>query len=141
MSTIKRKKRAEVEIRTPSYKSIVLNDAEFGTSSFQSRTFDTSLADRVTAVVSDKCKILFYDRRMMSFSEVDHPTKTVDISSLKGDSSHILKLVYSPSGNKLSITTTYSLENIRYAPAYDTKVKSFREFTFKSQFRFLEKSF
>jgi len=126
---------AEADIRCPSYNSILLNDAESNTSLFQLRTFDVNPVDGVTIVVGDKNKILFHDRRMISTSKVNHPTKTVDISSFKGDSSYIVKLTYNPSGNKLFISSSYSTNNFQYvAPASDSKVENIREFTFQDQF-------
>jgi len=126
---------AEADIRTPSHNTMQLNSVQRTRTGFlDSRTFDVNPVDEITIAVGDKCQLLFYDRRMMSSSSINHPTKTIDTSSLNGDSSYVVQLKYNPSGNKLIITNSCGYNTNQYAaPSVDTSVENMRKFKFQDQ--------
>ena len=130
----KTQKIAEADIRSPSYKSMQLNEFEGNTTFLHSRHFTVNPVDEVTIVVSDNSKILFYDRRMMTSSNINHPTKTVDTTSLNGERSYIVQLKYNPSGSKLFITKSYRFTTYNYvAPLVDMSIKNIQKFKFCEQ--------
>ena len=125
---------AEADLRAPSYNTLQLNVLQKHPDFLYSRNFDVNPVDEVTIAVGDHNQLVFYDRRMMSTLFVNHPTKTVDTSSLNGYNSYISQLTYSPNGEKLLLTKISSFNIFQYiAPAIGTSVENMRRLTLKSQ--------
>ena len=127
-------KSAEANTRSPSYKYVQLNEVEEENKLLHSRSFAANYVDEVAIAVGDKSKILFYDRRMICYSKVNHSTKTVDTTSFNSDNFYIVQLKYNPSRNRFFITNSCSFRVTQYVvPARDTNVESMLEFVFRDQ--------